>query len=201
MTASHHLPADERRALTVQTVLELAARYNPADITTTDIASRMGLTQGALFRHFPSKDALWLAVMEWVAGELMARFARAAEGLASPLEVMRAMFLTHAGFVRDYPGVPRIIFGELQGPAPSPAGKRAAVLVATYGERLRGLIDRAVELGELPEELDREAAVALFIGAIQGLVMQSLLSGDLAHITRRAPGVYALYLRGIRSAS
>lgn len=201
MTTARHLPAGERRALTVQTVLALAARYNPADITTTDIAARMGLTQGALFRHFPSKEALWLAVMEWVAGELMARFARAAEGLASPLAVMQAMFLTHAEFVREYPGVPRIIFGELQGPAPSPAGKRAAALVAAYGERLRGLLDRAVELGELPAALDREAAVALFIGAIQGLVMQSLLSGDLAHVARRAPGVYALYLRGIRSAS
>ena len=64
---SGKLPAEERRALTIQTVIDLAARQNPSDITTTDIARHMGLTQGALFRHFPTKDELWLAVMDWVA--------------------------------------------------------------------------------------------------------------------------------------
>jgi AcrR family transcriptional regulator len=46
-----HLPADERRAATVEAVINLAAEQNPSDITTTAIAQRMGLT-GALFRHF-----------------------------------------------------------------------------------------------------------------------------------------------------
>ncbi len=58
-----HLPADERRAATIEAVIHLAAEQNPSDITTTAIAQRMGLTQGALFRHFPSKDAIVEAVM------------------------------------------------------------------------------------------------------------------------------------------
>ena len=59
-----HLPADERRAVTVEAVIALAAEQNPGEITTAAIAKRMGLTQGALFRHFPSKDAILQAVME-----------------------------------------------------------------------------------------------------------------------------------------
>lgn len=34
------------------------------------------MTQGALFRHFPSKDAIWQAVMEWVAERLIERIER-----------------------------------------------------------------------------------------------------------------------------
>lgn len=56
--------ADERRAATVEAVVQLAATQNPSDITTSAIASHMHLTQGALFRHFPSKDAILQAVME-----------------------------------------------------------------------------------------------------------------------------------------
>ncbi len=37
-----HLPADERRAITVETVIQLAAETNPSDITTKAIAERMG---------------------------------------------------------------------------------------------------------------------------------------------------------------
>ncbi|HTN34239.1 MAG TPA: helix-turn-helix domain-containing protein, partial [Marinobacter sp.] len=68
-----HLPADERRAATVEAVIELAAEQNPSDITTTAIAQRMGLTQGALFRHFSTKDKILQAVMSWVTERLLAR--------------------------------------------------------------------------------------------------------------------------------
>lgn len=37
----------------------------------------------------------------------------------------------------------------------------------------------------------------LFIGAIQGLVMQSLLAGDVERIRREAPSVFSIYRRGI----
>jgi TetR/AcrR family transcriptional regulator len=42
-----------------------------------------------------------------------------------------------------------------------------------------------------------QAAATLFIGSIQGLVMQSMLSGDISKIRQAAPGVFAIYLRGI----
>ena len=50
-----YLSAEERREVTVETVIDLAAEQNPTDITTGAIAKRMGVTQGALFRHFPSQ--------------------------------------------------------------------------------------------------------------------------------------------------
>ena len=66
----------------------MAAEQNPNDITTAAIAKRMGLTQGALFRHFPSKDAILQAVMAWVAERLLARVDEAAQGVASSLAVL-----------------------------------------------------------------------------------------------------------------
>ena len=51
---------------------------------------------------------------------------------------------------------------------------------------------------ELPETLDAEAAALLFIGTLQGLVMQSFLGGDVERIARYAPRVYAIYERGLR---
>ncbi|HHO68465.1 MAG TPA: TetR family transcriptional regulator [Gammaproteobacteria bacterium] len=194
-----HMPAEERRAVTVETVLELAAERNPGEITTTVIAERMGVTQGALFRHFPSKDALWQAVMEWVAGRLMTRIERAAADVDSPLAALEAMFMAHVDFVAEHPGVPRLLFGELQKAEATPAKRMARTLIGRYGERLRVLLGRGKASGELDPELDESAAATAFIGAVQGLVMQSLLAGDVAHMRREAPGVFALYRRGIRS--
>lgn len=196
--ATKHLPADERRSVTVEAVIALAGEQNPSEITTAAIAARMNLTQGALFRHFPTKDALWTAVMEWVAERLMARIERAVADAPTPLEALCAMFLAHVGFVLEHPGVPRMMFGELQRAEASAPKRMAQTLIRRYGERVRALLAAGQAAGEVAADIDLDAATTLFIGTIQGLVMQSLLAGEPERISREAPAVLALYLRGIR---
>lgn len=195
-----HMPADARRAVTVEAVIELAGTQNPSDITTAAIAKHMNVTQGALFRHFPTKDAIWQAVMEWVADRLMTRIECAAQEHASPLAALEAMFMGHVEFVVEHPGVPRMMFGELQRADATPAKRMAQTLVQRYAERLCRLIEQGKTDGELSADIDGEAAAVLFIGTIQGLVMQSLLAGDVEHMRRDAPRVFAIYRRGIGAA-
>ena len=194
-----HLPADARRELTVQTVVALAAEQNPSEITTAAIAKRMHVTQGALFRHFPSKGAILQAVMDWVADRLLARLDRAAASASDPLTALEAMFMAHIDFIVEHPGVPRMLFGELQRTDETPAKRVAKTLLERYGERLRTLMEHGRQDGELAADLDIDNAGVLFIGTIQGLVMQSLLAGDVTRMRTRAPAVFAIYRRGIRS--
>lgn len=196
-----HRPATERRAITVEAVVELASRQNPSEITTAAIAQHMGLSQGALFKHFSTKNSLLLAVMEWVAERLLERIDRSAEGVESPLAAMEAMFQSHVEFVAEHPGVPRMMFGELQRAEPTPAKQMVQTLIRRYGERLGRLIEKGKACGELSATLDEEAAATLFIGTVQGLVMQSLLAGDVERMRRDAPRVFAIYRRGIARAS
>ena len=198
---SRHLPADERRAATVEAVVDLAAEQNPSDITTTAIAQRMGLTQGALFRHFPTKDAILQAVMSWVTERLLARVDKAAEGTTSPVAALEAVFMTHIDFVSEHPGVPRMLFGELQRPGETLPKRMVQTLIQHYGERLHRLLEAGKAQGELDAGLDVDAAAVLFIGTIQGLVMQSLLAGKVSRIRRDAPAVFAIYRRGIESGT
>lgn len=195
--SSKHLPADERKAVTVETVIELAAEQNPSEITTAAIAKRMRLTQGALFRHFPSKDAIWQAVMEWVADRLLDRTDKAAQKAPSPLSALEAIFKTHIDFIAIHPGVPRVIFGELQHHDDTPTKRMVQTLVNRYRDRLSVLIDKGKSEGELNRDIDTKAAATLFIGMIQGLVIQSLLAGSPARLKKDAPGAFAIYLSGI----
>lgn len=194
---SKHLPAKERRAVTVEAVIELAGVLNPADITTAAIAKHMDLTQGALFRHFPTKDAIWQAVMSWVAERLLARIDRAALGIDSPIEAMQAMFLGHIEFVADHPGVPRMLLGELQRAEQTPTKQMAQTMFQGYEARLHLHLERGKDRGEMPPELDCKAAATLFIGTIQGLVIQSLITGDIERMRDDAPQIFAIYRRGI----
>ena len=199
-THTKHLPANQRRAVIIDSVITLAGVQNPSTITTAAIAKHMGLTQGALFRHFANKEAVWQAVMEWATAHLLNKIDKSIQDIASPIEAMEAMFLSHIEFVTAHSGVPRIIFGELQRAESTPAKQMVQRLIQCYSQRLQLLLNKGKASGELPSSLDCEAAAMLFIGTIQGLVMQSLLAGDVGRMQRDSPHVLAIYRRGIRGA-
>lgn len=192
-----NLKSAERRAATVESLVELAARQNPNTITTAAIANYMGVTQGALFRHFSNKEEIWQAAMQWVENHLLASLDKAAADIESPLEAMQAMYLAHIEFVIGHPGVPRIMFGELQGVEQTPAKMITKTIMQTYAKRLRVLIEQGKANGELRADVDYQAAASLFIGTIQGLVMQSLMTGSLEQMRDNAPKVFAIYRKGI----
>lgn len=206
-----------RQAGLVEAALQLAAQRSPADISTGDLARAVGITQGAVFRHFASKEAIWLAVLDWATDTLMARLQAAAQDAqqapspsndptlpvpdATPpaLVALRAVFLAHVGFVVEQPGVPRVVFQELQRPGDTALKVRVRALLGRYRQLLMQLLQQAQQEQGLAPGTDLQAAAVLFIGSVQGLVMQALISGDVPAMALQAPGVFALYQRALQS--
>ena len=190
--------AETRREEAVAAVIELASAHSPEGITTQAIATRIGVTHGALFRHFPDKTAIWHAVFEWLGTRLgrVADTAIAAGG--SPLQVLERLFHAQVAFVADHPGVPRILFHELQRPAGSPMQALARNIVGGYRERLKTLIKRAKDAGELPIGLDEDAAAVLFVGTVQGLVVQSTLFFGTLDMREAGKRIFPILLDGLR---
>lgn len=198
MTQSY-LKSEERKSVTIESVIRLAADHNPSEITTSQIAKHMGLTQGALFRHFPNKDSIWESVMSWVAEKLLGRVEDAAAREASATKALEAMFLAHIKFVSEHPGVPRMLFGELQTKQETPAKVIVRNLLYRYGVVIEMQIKRGQAMGEIDSSILPKVAAGLFVGSIQGLVMQSTLAGEPQSIIKNAPETFAIFERGIRA--
>ena len=82
------------------------------------------------------------------------------------------------------------------------AAKRTArSLLENYATRLRRILTAGVAEGALRPDLDIEAAATLYIGLIQGLVVQHLLHGDTARMRADAPRVFAIYRAGFQGTA
>lgn len=193
--------AEERREEAVDAVIELSRERSPEGITTQAIAERIGVTHGALFRHFPDKASIWMAVFDWLGARLgrVADTAFAAGG--EPLLILERLFHAQIAFVASHPGVPRILFHELQRPAGSTLHGLARGIVGAYRERVKALIVQAKAGGQLPPGLDADAAAVLFVGTVQGLVVQSTLFSGEMDMRDAARRVFPLLLDGFRGAS
>lgn len=192
-----YLPADERRAVTVAAVIELAAQQNPSAISTAAIAKHMSVTQGSLFRHFANKDAILESVMNWVAQRLLARIDNAMQEQTTAIAALQAAFMTHIQFISEHPGVPRLLFGELQRKENTAAKKLVTALLGQYRQRIQQTLEQGKHNQELSTELDSAAAAQLFIGSIQGLVVQSIVTGNSDSLQQEAKDIFVLYQRAI----
>lgn len=195
---SKRLPAAERQHSIVAAVLDLSAELGPANVTTQAIADRVGVTQGALFRHFPDKEAIWAAVFAWLPTALGAALDTPFSSGRDPLDTLQQVFFAHVAFVAANPGVPRILFHELQRPVDSAPRQRLRELVGRYRQQLVAQFEAARTAGQVAADLDAEAAAVLFIGTVQGLILQSTLFTDEDSMAAHARRLFPILLEGFR---
>lgn len=193
------LSSEQRQLGIVAAVLALARERGPDAITTQAIAERIGVTQGAIFRHFPDKEAIWLAVLTWVRQALAGVLDAAMRAGDSPLAQIERAFHGHVAFVAANPGVPRVVFHELQYLGDSPVSREVRAMINDYRDRLAALFREAKAAGELPRSLDARIAPIVLIGAVQSLVIQASIAGDERGMRASARRIFPLLLDGYRA--
>jgi TetR/AcrR family transcriptional regulator len=197
-STTSRLPTEARQGEIVAAALRLAETNSPAAITTTELAEAVGLSQGALFKHFPNKEAVWLGAMQWLVDNLMRTLTQAAQTADTPIDALHKVFEAHVEFVSRHPGVPRLIFHVLQQPGLADLKSLAREMMQQYRAMVRQLLHQAIDCGDIAADLDLDAASTMFLGQLQGLVMQSLMTGHSATMLRQAPAVFELFQRALR---
>lgn len=77
-----------RREQLLDAAVEAFAEHGFRGASTAGIAARLGVSEPTLFRHFPSKRALYLAAIDRSADQMIARWRAIAAGCATPLEAL-----------------------------------------------------------------------------------------------------------------
>src|SRR5262245_28807658 len=94
--------------------MQLVAERGVDGVSTQQIADTIGLTQGAIFRHFSTKEELWSAVMDWLEAQLQNVWSKARKPAhdQSGLAVLKRMFLGHIELIERYPGLAKLIMSD-----------------------------------------------------------------------------------------
>jgi AcrR family transcriptional regulator len=191
-----------RRHQIVETVLELVAAQGAEAVSFQLVADAIGVTQPAVFRHFPTKEAMWLAVMDWLEEQLVAIYSTADDDPGPPaLVVLGRMFLGHVRLIERYPALAKLVFSDhlrLQYPS---LQARFGRIHKAYGTRLQALLDRAKAEGAVRGSLSSTHAARMFLSLIQGLGFQFAIARLPIALVPEAERVIALYLQAITAAT
>ncbi|MDO8349593.1 MAG: TetR/AcrR family transcriptional regulator [Gallionella sp.] len=192
------LSTEERQSEIVRVAVHLAAEKGIDSVTTQDMADAMNVTQGAVFKHFPTKDDIWFAVISWIRGRLMTVLEKAAAEASDPINAIERMFYAHITFISKHPAIPRLLFTEMLHKKNSKLRDLIQEIISGYEGKIAGLLEAAKQQSLVAHDLDSQNAAVLYIGMIQGLFMQVSIFGGKRSLLDEAKKTFPIYLYGIK---
>ena len=167
---------------------ELFARQGYHKTTITDIAQAVNLTSGAVFHHFPSKEALLEAVVDWLARGIdiySDHLNRADKGSLAVAQGVVDIMCEHFRRQPEATICLAALATEFAG-SKNPMEKRLKEVYEDFVEAFSGVLENH------PKVTDSRAAATALIGAVQGIAVQGLLQAPEQSIDQLAEAFIGL---------
>ena len=172
---------NEKKPSRRQQILEALAHeleINPGErITTAGLARAVGVSEAALYRHFPSKAKMFEGLIEFIEDSIFSLINRILKENDSSLKRCENILSLLLGFSERNPGLTRILTGEVL----TGETERLRIRVSQFYERLETQIKQVLREGEMNKELNLtipvQAQANLLLAVVEGRITQFVRSG------------------------
>ncbi|MGN6359078.1 MAG: TetR/AcrR family transcriptional regulator [Thermomicrobiales bacterium] len=187
--------SENRRQRVLDAALDVFTSAGYGDTLVDEIARRSDTSKGGVYFHFPSKQALFLSLLDEASDLLLSRVERAMAAETDPLArgavALRAVLQTFGG----HRAVARLFLVEALG-AGHHFNARMAALHQRFAALIKQQLDDAVAQG-LIAPLDTDVASMAWFGAVNQVVMRWVLTGQPERLEDAYPALRRLLLYGV----
>ncbi|MDH5368500.1 MAG: nucleoid occlusion factor SlmA [Gammaproteobacteria bacterium] len=172
---------NEKKPSRRQQILEALAHeleMNPGErITTAGLARAVGVSEAALYRHFPSKAKMFEGLIEFIEESIFSLINRILKEEDSSLKRCENILSLLLGFSEKNPGLTRILSGDVL----TGETERLRHRVSQFYERLETQVKQVLREGEMNKELvlttPVQAQANLLLAVVEGRIIQYVRSG------------------------
>ena len=166
----------QRRQDILEALAEMLEASPGEKITTAKLAARVGVSEAALYRHFPSKAKMFEGLIEFIEESLFQRVAIILQEENSATERCGNMLILLLTFAERNPGMARIMNGDALAGETERLHQRVAQLYERFETQIKQVL-REAELREgLRPVLPLPAAANLLAAAAEGRITQFVRS-------------------------
>ncbi len=173
--------AENKKPSRRQQILEALAHeleMNPGErITTAGLARAVGVSEAALYRHFPSKAKMFEGLIEFIEDSIFTLINRILKEEESSIKRCENILSLLLGFAERNPGLTRILSGDIL----TGETERLRIRVSQFFERLETQLKQVLREGEMNKELTLTIPVQsqanLLLSVVEGRLVQFVRSG------------------------
>ncbi len=163
--------------------IDLISEKGIQGFTIKNLANKLNLTEGAIYRHFKSKEDILLSIIKIFQEEAAVTLDNACSREHSAIEKITEIFNHHFSFFAEKPSVASVIFSEAIFQNKHSLSKEVHKLLQMHENALLCIIESGQASGELINgNIRKEELVKIIIGSIRYTVTKWRLSnfqGDI----------------------
>jgi AcrR family transcriptional regulator len=182
----------------LQAALEVFAEKGYHRALVDDIVRASRTSKGAVYHHFPNKEALFLALVDEFSARLAEAMATGIAGAHGGLGKVQAALTAGLETFARHRELARILLLESVSLGPAYQSKRLEVH-ERFASLIQAYLDDAVAEGSIPP-LNTRVATLAWLGAVNEVVIQWLYRGHPDLMTEAVPALTPLLLRSIGAA-
>ena len=142
-------------------------------ITTAELARKIGVSEAALYRHFPSKAKMFEGLLDFVDSSVFGLINRILEEDSSTTGRVQKIMALVMGFAEKNPGIARLLYGDI---------------LLTESERLQNRVEKfydqvGAQLRQVLRQGAMEQSFEFPVEDITNLLMFTM-EGSIAHYVR-----------------
>ena len=168
------LKAPQRREQLLEVATKLFAKLGYEATTTAAIAEAAGITEPILYRHFKSKQELFVAIVRAVSEQTMNHWHGLIDGVTDPVERIRRVAAQFPGHIQKLSDAYHVIHGALSTSRDAKVMKVMKEHYAQIEEFFVGVVSEGQKAGIFHSEMDPRVPAWQLINIGIGYAMISL---------------------------
>jgi len=166
-----------RQAQIKKAVLDIISEEGLHSISSRNVARRVGITDGAIFRHFKSKQDILKNIMDDVQRDLMSKLSSIAGSDAASEERLLSFLQAHIGYLAANRGLAVLMYSEAAHLNNKGLRNRLHALLSEQKSMISMIIHDGVAEGIWKKEINVDDAAILYMGVLIIFNVKLFLTG------------------------
>ena len=185
-----------------QQIVDAAAilifKYGSEHLTVKKIATVVGISEAAIYRHFNSKKSILSFLLRYIEESLLRDISpEAVANEPVTLETIENIIQNHFSMISMRKGISFQVIAEIISLGDRKLNKQAYQAIEKYINRLKELLVEGVREGAVRRDIDLDASATLLFTLIHGLVSIWALSDGGIKLIERYTSLWQVYREAI----
>ena len=189
-----------RRHQIIEAARNLIAAKGMDGVTIDAIAEEVGLTEGAIYRHFASKHQILSLLVDDIERNLLDTVESAQTEGASAVDSLEHILEAHLSDVEGHRAVSFVVIAEAMGFDGTTLAPKVSLMFTRYLELIQAVLDRGIREGSIRPDINVNAAATTFFGLIQSTATLWALNGYAGQLAEFRSEMWDIYRKGVVSS-
>ena len=184
----------------IEAARNLIAAKGMDGVTIDAIAEEVGLTEGAIYRHFASKHQILSLLVDDIERNLLDTVESAQTEGASAVDSLEHILEAHLSDVEGHRAVSFVVIAEAMGFDGTTLAPKISLMFTRYLELIQAVLDRGIREGSIRPDINANAAATTFFGLIQSTATLWALNGYAGQLAEFRSDMWDIYRKGVVSS-